>query len=130
MLHISLEHQIFTEDPYAAFASRFSCDPKVWREAYHNRHLWYGYEVDMVQEWLLLKHRVNVKERALRKWIFRTAVYNLCRRAIERGAETVTEEFFGDKLTGVLSFKGVRRWEVGDEPDLTPDVPTAESTTS
>jgi hypothetical protein len=130
LLHISLDHLLFTEDPYAAFSSRFGCDQKAWREAYHNRYLWYGYEVDMVQEWLKLKHKVDIKERALRKWIFRTEVFLKAQRARERGATAVTEEFFGDKLTGVLSFKGIRRWENGCEPGLTPDVATLDSTTS
>jgi hypothetical protein len=130
VLHISLEHQLFTEDPYAAFASRFRCPEKAWREAYHNRHLWYGYEVDMVREWLKLKHRVDIKERALRKWMFKTEMYLRAFKARERGALSVTEEFFGDKLTGVLSFKGIKRWNEGDEPGLTPDVASLDSTTS
>lgn len=130
MLYISLEHQLFTEDPYAAFSSRFNCSDKAWRDAYHNRHLWYGYEVDMVQEWLRLKHKVDIKERALRKWMFRTEVFLKAQRAREKGVKTVSEDFFGDKIIGVLSFKGVKRWEEGREPNLTPDVETVESTTS
>jgi len=123
LLYISLENQLFTENPYEAFASRFACKPTTWRDAYHSRHLWYGYEVDMVREYLKLKHGVDIKERALRKWMFRTEVYLVAQKALDKGVAAVTGEFFGDKLTGVLSFKGVKRWEQGSQLQPPMDIP-------
>ena len=98
-MKVNLQHRIFTESPYNAFANRYKTSPKLWREMYDNRYKWHQYEIPILCEYFKLKTGVNVNDRTLRRWIKRTEVFKKAQYAIQKGAKEVSYTYFESILT-------------------------------
>lgn len=93
-MRISLEHKVFTEDPYKAFAKRHDASPKLWYEMYNNRYVWHQYEIPILCEYFKLKTKMDINDRTIRRWIKRTELYNHAQRAIKKGVKVVSFQYF------------------------------------
>lgn len=93
-MKISLDHKLFTEDPYNAFAERHGVNKKVWYEMYNKRYLWHGYEIPILAEYFNLVTKLNLNERTIRRWIKRTELYTHAQRAKQKGVKEVSDYYF------------------------------------
>lgn len=98
-MKIRLDHHIFTEDPYKAFAKRHDTTPALWHEMFDNRYMWHNYEIPILCEYFKLKTKMDINDRTLRRWIKRTQLYKHAQHAIKKGAREVTDTYFEQYAT-------------------------------
>ena len=100
-MKISLDYYLFNNDPYEAFAERYNQSPKFWVEIFHNRYMWRGYNMTELREIIhilskLNKKEMNISEKTIRRWIYRTEIYNLAQKIIQKGVRETDTEYFGE----------------------------------
>lgn len=100
-MKVSLRYYLFTEDPYVAFGKRYGLPRSFWVEIFHNRYMWRSYSVSELKEIIMILSKkqgnpIDIAEKTIRRWIYRTEIYNHAQKAIGRGAEIVDTEYFNE----------------------------------
>lgn len=94
IIHIS-KSDLFTKDPDIRFANQYNLPRGFWNFMFNRaKHL--EYTVQELCELYRIKTGKEMPDFSMRRWLWRTEIYNLAFPFIKKGAQTVVSEVFGE----------------------------------
>ena len=93
LIHLN-KSKLFTEDPAIRFAKSYSLEEDTWKELW-KRYKLMDYSVSDLCEYMKIKTGQEIIDMSMRRWLMRAEIYLRAKPFIEKGATTVTTEFFG-----------------------------------
>jgi len=84
---------LFTQDPAVRFSKRYDKPVELWKEIYR-RYKIMGYTVEEAGDLYHVKTGSRINSKALRRWIWRSEIYEMSIPVVKRGCEVVKSDFF------------------------------------
>ena len=56
--------------------------------------MWRGYSMPELKEIIFILSKINLSEKTIRRWVYRTEIYAHAQKAIDKGIEVVDTEYF------------------------------------
>lgn len=108
---IKLTHsKLFTTDPAQRFADTYKVTPDIFKELWR-RYRMLEYSISELCELFYIKAGRPMKKRTMDEWMFRARVYMHAQKALDKGAEAVNTDFFGELEERLVSelFENLKR---------------------
>lgn len=89
------QSKLFTVEPARRFANEHHVSPDIWKELWR-RYKFQEYTISELCEIYYIKVGKPIRQRSIRRWIFRMEVYIKTKPMIDKGAQAVNSSFFGE----------------------------------
>jgi hypothetical protein len=93
--------KMFTVDPSKRFAKEFNVDEKVWTECWFKYKL-YGFSQNDLRDYVEYKTGRKPSVLSINRWVVRTEIYSIARKAFKMNARIVQSYFFEEYEKEVL----------------------------
>ena len=100
MIILLNKSSLFSTHPGIRFAKEYHSTPEVWWEIWRRYEL--GYTDKELRDYIKDRTGKEPKLRAVQRWIKRAKIYQKAHDAILMGAQSVTDEYFGEYAEYVM----------------------------
>ena len=100
IIDLSKSH-LFTRDPGNRLSSKYDLPNGLWSLIYR-RYKILDYSIDEICDLYELKTKKTMGKKNMRRWVWRTEVYEKAQFALKEGAHVVNSNYFGDMEWSVV----------------------------
>lgn len=87
--------KLFTEEPDIRFCKEYNLNKGFWTDLWR-RYCLLQYTVPELCEFYQMKSGRKTSGQSMKRWILRTEIYCRAQLAIQKGAEVVVSDYFGE----------------------------------
>lgn len=110
IIHLT-KSKLFTVDPAKRFGKEFGVSDTVWRDCWLKYKL-YHLTIPEFVEYVHFKAGCKLSIRAMRRWIVRTEIFSLAKKAFQMEA-TVVQSYFFEEYEGYVTEEILRNMRNG-----------------